>query len=406
MTGVARPREIICLLYGMAFYGALSLLVQNDVVRKESPDDVLKHCKVWGDKVQSDNEADVISGCENMAAIALDHLDDKYLAYNCMRPMQDILHNAHKGPWLAKTRAQDAIMKLAKRYADDRDFQYNFVFMIGGTYGVPPEVTVRTSQLGGFVHLFNVIKHFHDDTDLQMQAYRALSDPSYTPSGADAIANGGGPYEGIKFMVQQMKDHPKGHQAESPTDHLDLLYEIMQVSAGTLFMHGEEYAPVYMQEGFADQIVHAMEVEHDLRGTQDVACKCMTILAHTPSFAIELMDKGAVQLMKKGMDTFHDYNSTYFTAGHTIAMEYPVTENCVDTLSSMAKADPAKAQKLMQQAGLEKTLKSIRPNMLSGETLVSDGSKLRKQVAGLLHFLNIPMKGFGAVLAKAGLFSR
>mmetsp|Transcript_44100 Transcript_44100/g.127543 ORF Transcript_44100/g.127543 Transcript_44100/m.127543 type:complete len:428 (+) Transcript_44100:12-1295(+) len=341
--------------------------------------------------VVSNNEDEVRQACESIATTVQQHLDNKDLAATCLSLVQPILNDPQRGPWLAKTRVQEAIMEFVKRYADDREVQWNAVFLVGGGYGVPQAVTLRTSQLGGFTHLFSVIKHFDSDVEMQMQTWRSLSDPSYTVSGANTIANEGGTYEGIRFMVQQMEAHTDGHQAVGAQDHLDLLYEIMQVAGGILSMNRREYAPVFWQEGFTSQIVHAMEVEQDLRGTQDVACKCMSRLAaEVRPAAVDLMDRGAVELMKNAMDTFHDYDATPFVMGHTLGNEYPVVPNCAQTLKAMAVAAPKKAKMLMIQAGLEGTLASVRPDMLSGETLIDgffQGLQVRSDVSYLLKFI-------------------
>lgn len=420
MAGVAWRFACFWLLGSMSLNGAFGLGVHKQKINAEggtmpssldtflpdfeartiqemqtNPQDVKKQrdgCNILGKYVEKANdEFQVVEAINNIAKVVVNHLEDTDLGMHCLRKFQNILHDARRGVWMAKSQGQEAIMAYMRRNAKDRDAQFNGVFLIGGTYGVPEAVTNKTSELGGFAYLFDVIKYFPYDIDLQMQTWRALSDPAYTPKGAAAIAHNGGPYEGIRYMVKEMKEHHKGHEAVGPSDKLDLLYEIMQVSAGTLQVN-EKFAGMFLQEGFTSEIVHAMTVEQDLRGTQDVACKCMSKLAKTKWAAVSLMNQGAVALMKKAMTTFHDYDSTPFgPPGHTLGNEYPVIPFCAETLRLMAVAAPERAKQLMIEADLKPTLSSIRPDILSGATLLWDpqneGMKIQSTVSKLLELM-------------------
>jgi hypothetical protein len=303
------------------------------------------------------------------AAMHMVENGDKALANFCLEPLRSLLdsnrHPPARNPWVLNTRGLEATIALWRRFPDDKELREDTSFLIGGGYGVDPQQTRKVRELGGYEVLLDTLAHFPDDPDLQMEILRALSDPSYTQAGADAIANAHGPLKGCELLMDHMRSHPQPHLAESPTDHLALLYEVMQVSAGILWSGNQSYAQAFVEAGLLDQILYAMTVEPDLRGTNDVACKCMHKLAEQiPSQTVTpLIQGGAVTLITDAMTTFHDYDPTPFCEGHTLGNEYPVIPFCVQALKNFQRAEHNATRKAMREAGTPEVLMNIRPGL-------------------------------------------
>lgn len=198
-------------------------------------------------------------------------------------------------------------------------------------------------QEGGYDVLFRALHDFADEPTVQMNAWRGLSDQSWTELGAQHIANYGGPNKGIEYMVEQLLAHPEAKTALC-ADHLTYQYETLQCIGGLLSsdVNGTRGAAA-VDAGLLEAAVHAMRVEADLRPTQHTACTALCLLlqhsgAAHERYAQRLRDLGAVELVKNDLATYSLIDPTPFYYGTTYGEVYPLVPQCQDVLDNIKSA--------------------------------------------------------------------
>mmetsp|Transcript_61766 Transcript_61766/g.149546 ORF Transcript_61766/g.149546 Transcript_61766/m.149546 type:complete len:424 (+) Transcript_61766:113-1384(+) len=233
------------------------------------------------------------------------------------------------------THSLEHVITLLKRFPDNSGLQERWLQSIAGLASyVAPELTPTVQALGGFDVLFTALENYRSNPNVQMSAWRGLSDHSHNPVGSSIIANHGGPMKGIEFIVNQQRIHPEPYLAESPSDHLTLKYEIMQIVNGMLEHDtSDTYGSAFVAAGFIPQMLYAMRVEPDLRGTQSVACSCMnSLLAHNASHARPLAQAGAAPLISAAVQRFRGHPDNTPWCGTTLGASYPVVPECSEAL--------------------------------------------------------------------------
>mmetsp|Transcript_6132 Transcript_6132/g.16670 ORF Transcript_6132/g.16670 Transcript_6132/m.16670 type:complete len:307 (-) Transcript_6132:347-1267(-) len=194
-------------------------------------------------------------------------------------------------------------------------------------------------EVGGYDILFRALRDFANESTVQMQAWRGLSDQSHTQVGSNLIANYGGPNRGIVYMVQQMQAHPTPYEADC-SDWLTYKYEVLQCINGLLGLDLDgTRGKAAVDVGLLEQIVYTMRVESDRRPSVYVACNCLDhLLSHDASYAGRLRNLGAVELVEQSIETYSKDDPRPFYFGMTYGQMYQVVPPCSRALTILAAA--------------------------------------------------------------------
>jgi len=191
-------------------------------------------------------------------------------------------------------------------------------------------------EVDGYKILFDALHEFADEPTVQMNAWRGLSDQSHTELGSKHINDYGGRNEGIKYMVEQLKAHPKPREAEC-SDHLTYAYEVLQCVSGLLRWDVDgTRGQAAVEAGLLEQIAQVMRREPNYRPTMDVCCTCLRLLLErNTSYAPRLLELGVKELAQDAVERFAAYDPTPFYFGSTYGLSYPVTPGCSSALQRL-----------------------------------------------------------------------
>mmetsp|Transcript_80843 Transcript_80843/g.229012 ORF Transcript_80843/g.229012 Transcript_80843/m.229012 type:complete len:201 (-) Transcript_80843:83-685(-) len=166
-----------------------------------------------------------------------------------------------------------------------------------------------------------------------------------------------------------MRAHPVPHVAEGPVDHLTMKYEIMQVSCGLLSQDlgrkpdEKVYAPHFMEGGFLDLVLYSMRAEFTLRGTIDVACKSLALMAdHNGPAGEYIIGNGGMRYIRDAFEMFHDTDLSPISWGQgTLGKEFPVIPTCIAALGALVKTSGMNALDAMRKQDMLTVLRNVRP---------------------------------------------
>mmetsp|Transcript_57809 Transcript_57809/g.130677 ORF Transcript_57809/g.130677 Transcript_57809/m.130677 type:complete len:248 (+) Transcript_57809:1-744(+) len=227
-----------------------------------------------------------------------------------------------------------------------------------------PELTPVVDRLGGFDVIFGALDYWASDADVQLSAWKGLSDHSQNPTGAATIANRGGPGNGLTYLVEQLRANPEANFGVDKSG-FSVKHAILQVINGCLTVdYSGAYAEGFLQAGLLDQVTSAMNVESELRPTVDVACWVLAgLLERDPSQASVFAQHGVIESIATAFDTFRDDDPRPWN-GETFGHVYPVIPKCTIVLLHLAR-DHDSLEALMRVGMLEK-LQAVRPEFKGG----------------------------------------